>query len=532
MEKIKKVASIILFIVILFLLLLIFFLKKGDNNNDLVLPDWSILVNTWSYSWNHLWIDLKDILNKENYEKVWIDPTKYPTFTDFLKDLSTYENIWINPITEKFVIWIDSGSWSISYLPFDLKNNIPNDLNNEVDKNLAILDVYNAYKKGQIYWWKDSAYWQKILMEDDFYHPQTSQLQRIFDFEVNVDNYMEQLEALDHISSERNELLSYLYDLKGDYDKAEENRKKQCKIDTSCKEKYTTLTVFWNVKDVSWKPISWVKIELLNDPSISTLSKEDWTYEYKFSANDFSHLRFKTSKDWYSDAFWTLQINLYDYPRDEYSAKVDFVVYTPNQKVSINDTNYNSFIKGWVYYLIEADNSKYYIPINWLYYENETPYKGHNIDVYMYQFTKWTNMQSLLENDTFDPVYWYVWNIMKTFWMPYIQFFDSDTWKELFIKSSNPMILQNQIYHMKELYENYDKIYWAVTKEDMEFLYNYSQQHDWYPIDFDFLTQNNFLRWPARWTLDRKRWVWENVWQRLLNKDWLVELPFYSIKDN
>ena len=42
-------------------------------------------------------------------------------------------------------------SQSISYLPFDLKNNIPNDLNNEVDKNLAILDVYNAYKKGQIY---------------------------------------------------------------------------------------------------------------------------------------------------------------------------------------------------------------------------------------------------------------------------------------------------------------------------------------------------------------------------------------------
>jgi hypothetical protein len=54
--------------------------------------------------------------------------------------------------------------------------------------------------------------------------------------------------------------------------------------------------------------------------------------------------------------------------------------------------------------------------------------------------------------------------------MPYIQFIDKDTKQELFIKSSNPMILQNQIYHMKELYENHDKIYEAVTDEDMKFL--------------------------------------------------------------
>jgi hypothetical protein len=67
---------------------------------------------------------------------------------------------------------------------------------------------------------------------------------------------------------------------------------------------------------------------------------------------------------------------------------------------------------------------------------------------------------------------------MKTFGMPYIQFFDADTDKELFIYSSNPMILQNQIYHMKELYENYDQIYTEVTLEDMEYLYNYSQENE------------------------------------------------------
>ena len=83
-------------------------------------------------------------------------------------------------------------------------------------------------------------------------------------------------------------------------------------------------------------------------------------------------------------------------------------------------------------------------------------------------------MDNLLENDTFEPVYWYVWNIMKTFGMPYIQIIDKESKKELFTKSSNPIILQNQVYHMKELYDNYDKIYWPINDADMEYLVKYS----------------------------------------------------------
>jgi hypothetical protein len=60
--------------------------------------------------------------------------------------------------------------------------------------------------------------------------------------------------------------------------------------------------------------------------------------------------------------------------------------------------------------------------------------------------------------------------------MPYIQFFDAKTNKELFVYKSNPMILQNNIYHMQELYDNYDGIYEAITKEDMEYLLMYSNE--------------------------------------------------------
>jgi hypothetical protein len=84
--------------------------------------------------------------------------------------------------------------------------------------------------------------------------------------------------------------------------------------------------------------------------------------------------------------------------------------------------------------------------------------------------------------------------------MPYIQFIDSQTGEELFVYEDNPMILQNTIFHMKELYSNYDKIYTSITDEDMEFLVSQSEAFSGYPIDFQFLIDHNMLRWPAWWT--------------------------------
>jgi hypothetical protein len=40
------------------------------------------------------------------------------------------------------------------------------------------------------------------------------------------------------------------------------------------------------------------------------------------------------------------------------------------------------------------------------------------------------------------------------------------------------------------------------------------------------------MRWPGWWSLDRETWIWHTTPHRVLNNDWLVELPFYMIKDN
>ncbi len=519
--SIKKVLIIILLFIIW---VFVFFYLNFSSNND-------ILENTLER--NHNWVPIGDILTDENYKKVWINPDKYNTFEAFLQDFKSFSWVLVNPITEKFVIWINTENSDIIFIPFDFKND-KLVFDDKVNKNLAILDIYNAYKNQKLYWWVDSSLKSKILFEKDLQHPKTNELNKIFSVNVNdksnnVFTKIKTLEKSDEIWIGNMELLAYLYDFTWDYSKWKEERKSICeKYKQKC-DLEINVTASWTVIWLDWLPVKWAKIELLNDTTINTLSDNNWNFSLNFKHSSFSHLRFKTSLTWYSDWFSTISLN--NVKTKDSIFDINFIISKSDNITSINSLNSENYIK-WRYYLIESENSKYYIPIKWLYYQDWNKFVWNNLDIYTYLFKKSSNMDSMLENDTFEPVYWYVWNIMKTFWMPYIQFIDKDTWKELFIKSSDPMILQNQIYHMKELYENHDKIYQELTKDDMLFLVQKSEELWWYPIDFDFLTQNNILRWPAWWSLDRVTWIWHNVWCRVVNVDWLVELPFYHIDDS
>lgn len=474
----------------------------------------------------HNWKKIQDILNKENYQKVWINPEKYSSLEVFLEDFKTFTWVEIDPINENFSIWIQKENGNIVYVPFKFKEN-KEAFQSSQDKNLAILDIYTSYKSWMIYWWSNSQYGNKIIFENENYHPESKELAKFFNREVNVFDYINSLKKSPTLWKDKQELLSYLYDFTWEYNTAKDLRDKTCSEFWICEKQYTLFTLSWIILDSDWNKVPGVKIELLNDTQYSTVSNERGEYNLVFPFHSFSHLRFKASILWYSDWFANYSLN-----QNENFAKnieINFHIHKYHDKITITKDNSSQYESGR-YYIITTQNSKYFIPKDGLYYLDGKKYEKHDFDIYMYQFTKWTNMENLLENDTFEPVFWYVWNIMKTFWMPYIQFIDRESKQELFIKSSDPMILQNQVYHMQELYDNYDKIYSAVTQKDMEILYKYSQENEWYPIDFDYLIQNNFLRWPARWSLDRKTWIWHNVWQKLLDKNGLVELPFYSIK--
>lgn len=482
----------------------------------------------------HNWKLIEDLLTEGNYDLIWINPEEYETFELFLNDFNDFSWVPLDSINEKFVIWIKSEDWKdITFVPFDLKNsdNLFNDSNN---KNLAILDIYKSYKEWLLYWWFDSQYNNKIIFEKDIQHPKTAQLNTIFDVNIadqsnNIFDIMNWLNKSDDIWIWNTELLAYLNDFTWNYDEASKNRYSICeKYNQNC-EKYITLNISWKVLDSKWNPVKWARIELLNNRNFNSKTDSEWNYKLRFNHFPFSHLRFKTSFTWYSDWFTTVSLNKYNSSSANFT--VNFKIQEAENIFSINENNKSEY-KKWRYYIIEDKFSKYFIPMNGLNYIDWRKYNKNDFLVYTYLFKKSSNMDSMLENDTFEPVYWYVWNIMKTFGMPYIQFVDRETWSELYIKSSNPMILQNKIYHMKELYENTDQIYERLTKEDMKFLVQKSEELWWYPINFEFLTENEFLRWPAWWSLDRVTWIWSNVGSRVINVDWLVELPFYHVNDN
>lgn len=518
-----SIKKLFVFVLLIFIWLLLFFYLNLPQKEPIVIDS---QVNI------HNWIDISKILTEDNYKKIGINPDKYNTFEAFLQDFKTFTWVLVDPITEKFVIWLNINSKDLLFIPFDFKNYKYN-FDDITNKNLAILDIYKAYKDWKIYWWIDSKYWNKILFENDFVHPATDELNKIFTVNVfdennNVYDKIKLLEVSDNIWISNMELLAYLYDLTWEYNKWIETRKNICKKYNQKCDTDIDVKIYWNVVWQDWIPIKWVKIELLNNNTINTKTDNEWNFTLNFKNSSFSHLRLKSSLEWFSDWFSTISLN------NTFSKNIDFEIkfdlFKSNNYFSINKNNKSKFIK-WKYYIIESDNSKYFIPIKWLYYQDWTNFVWDNINVYTYLFKKSSNMDSLLENDTFEPVYWYVGNIMKTFGMPYIQFIDKDSWRELFVKSSDPMILQDQVYHMKELYENYDKIYEELTKEDMEFLVKKSEELWWYPIDFEFIIQNEILRWPARWSLDRITGIWHNVWVKVISVDWLVELPFYHIDD-
>lgn len=220
------------------------------------------------------------------------------------------------------------------------------------------------------------------------------------------------------------------------------------------------------------------------------------------------------------------EINTYGASSREMRLEKDFVILPADKQVTLNTDTANENGE-WEF---ESTQSKYRLKKDALYYLDGTGYTGKEVKVNLYEFTKTSNLDSLATSDTFSPVYGYVGSLMKTFGMPYIQFFDP-AGKELFVHKSNPMILVNRIYHMKELYENSDKIYTALSKDDMKFLKKKSDELGGYPLDMTFLTTNNFLRWPAWWALDRKKGVWENIGSKVTDESGIVEVPFYTIND-
>lgn len=181
-------------------------------------------------------------------------------------------------------------------------------------------------------------------------------------------------------------------------------------------------------------------------------------------------------------------------------------------------------------FVVRTDQSIYEIPSDAIVHENGTLYQGE-VDVYLYEFSQGNIPDGLIQVDTFDEVRGFAGDLMKTFGMPFIQFF-SPSGEELHVLRSNPMILTYKIANMNELRNNTLAIYSPLTDEDMRFLVDASlNSAETYPIGRQFLIDNQLLRFPAFWVFDRRAGVWDSVGVSVLNTSGTIRSEFYTIKN-
>lgn len=454
-----------------------------------------------------------------------IDPNSFKDLSDFLNRVKSKKGMDLDLSKEPFVITIKSNTGE-TYAPISRELITDKEVNADRKAlNAAISDIFDAYKNNKIYRTQNSkGAGTKIGFGKDYAHPFTSTLNGIYSLDTSMYEVRDELAKKERLSKFGEEIHAYLYEFEGRFDEVEKIREKTCKnYPDTCSLKIASYVV-GKVTDQSGNPLPGALVKLQNEPSISTTTKEDGTYELKFDTYPLSHLHLKASFPGHSDGYSDALVNMYGGAPYFYQVK-DFVI----NKAGVVAQSENAETDG-DYYIFRTQQSEYRVPKNGLKYEDGRTFPGGKFTVYMYEFKKSDNIDNLANSPTFQPVQGYVGNLMKTFGMPYIQFFDENG-KELFVHSSNPMILRNKVYHMKELFENYDRIYEPLTKEDMEFLVKVSKEKGGFPIDFKFQIENNILRWPAWWALDRKRGVWDNIPSRVLDVDGTIETPFYSIKD-
>lgn len=352
---------------------------------------------------------------------------------------------------------------------------------------------------------------------------------------IALEEALQKKENAGEVSSEDLFQLSYLEELKGNYAQRDALNARNCKEFQERCEKSVTAVVTGLIEDKQGGAIEGASVEVVSRPEIPAVHTDiNGAYRLVVKASDMEKLRIHAHKRNFSDGYADAVV--LEGTTGTRTYRIDDIrLESPIGIVTIDFDNRavtglgNSFgTDGSV--TLKTSQSTYMLPKGALVHEDGTPYTGDTADVYLYEFFKGDPPRNLTQLDTFDQVRGYAGNLMKSFGMPYIQFF-APSGEELHVLSSNPMLLTYTIPNMEELRENSDKIYRPLTDADMEVLVRASAQGK-YPIDRQFLIDNQMLQFPAFWVFDRKRGVWYNVGISVLNTQGTIQTVFYTIRSS
>ena len=327
--------------------------------------------------------------------------------------------------------------------------------------------------------------------------------------------------------------LSYVAELNGNYAQRDALNAQNCaQFGERCADSMMIL-LKGRVIDAKGDAVQGATVEIVSRPSTPAgVTDATGAYTITMGAKEMEKVRVRGSKRNFSDGYANVLVmtsGVKSYHVD------DITLESPIQIVTIDYTKGtvtgggNTYAKDGTV-TIHTSQSTYQIPKGAIVGKDNRPYTASPVDVYLYEFTKGNPPTSLMQLDTFDQVVGYAGNLMKTFGMPYIQFFSQKDGTELDVLRSNPMVLTYKIADMDALRNNTDHIYRPLTDADMRLLVQASVGQP-YQIDRQFLINNQLLAFPAFWVFDRRRGVWDNVGVSVLDIQGTIQSLFYTVRD-
>jgi len=328
--------------------------------------------------------------------------------------------------------------------------------------------------------------------------------------------------------------LSYMDELQGDYADRDAIDAADCKLFQQRCSGTLAITLTGNVVDEQGNPIEDASVSVLDDSSIKPVTTDDkGDFSITMSALPLEKIRVEVQKPDYTQGIAsaiTLSSGKSVYELGAIQLTTPIVSLTiDTAKHTVTDPKDTANADGS--FVLTDGTSTYDIPAGAIVNPDGSPYSGP-ADVYIYDFTRDTVPQSLVDLDTFDDVAGYAGNLMQTLGMPYIQFF-TPSGQELAVMKSDPMLLTFNIPGWEDMKDNFlDRSEGPLTDAQIQTILAASEADpDGFPITSQFLLDNKISTFAAFWVFDTKSGVWDNTGARLLNASGTIQVQFYTINN-
>lgn len=326
--------------------------------------------------------------------------------------------------------------------------------------------------------------------------------------------------------------LSYMYELQGAYTQRDAVNAESC---TRFKQRCINeilVRLNGNVVDTAGRPVQGATVSVLGHDEVKpVLTNQNGEYTVPLSVKAMEKVRVSSMKRNFSSGVASAIVigaGKTTYRMDTIVlASAVLIITVDTQAHTVSDTG--SVARPDGSFVLHATSTTYEIPPQAIVDSKGAPYRGP-VDVYIYEFTRDTVPQTLVSIDTFDEVMGYAGNLMKSYGMPYIQFFTQDG-KPLDVTDSAPMLIRYRIPSMEEMRTNaHGELPEFLTDAQIETLIAASKGDPGFPVTSEFLIRNKIFTFPPFWVLDRGSGVWDNVGMRVLDASGTIEAPFYTIK--